>query len=162
MHLILVSQLAVLLALANGTPVIAKRIMGRFLDQPIDGGATFFDGQPLFGPTKTIRGIAISVVVTTVGALVIGFGWFFGFLIALTAMFGDLLSSFLKRRLRRPSSSRSTGLDQIPESLLPVLACQSALGLTFIDITVVVIIFFIGEIALSRVLFKWHVRDKPY
>jgi hypothetical protein len=81
---------------------------------------------------------------------------------ATMAMVGDLLSSFLKRRLKIPSSRRAIGLDQIPESLFPALACRSMLGLTVLDITSVVVIFVLGEMALSRLLFKWHVRDQPF
>jgi CDP-2,3-bis-(O-geranylgeranyl)-sn-glycerol synthase len=77
-------------------------------------------------------------------------------------MLGDLVSSFIKRRLGMPASSRATGLDQIPESLLPALACSPMLGLSFVDICVVVAAFFIGEIVLSLMLFKWHLRDRPF
>jgi CDP-archaeol synthase len=75
---------------------------------------------------------------------------------------GDLFSSFLKRRLKIPPSNRATGLDQIPESLFPALACRSMLSLTMLDIISVVVIFFVGEMVLSRLLFKWHVRDRPF
>jgi hypothetical protein len=75
---------------------------------------------------------------------------------------GDLFSSFLKRRLKIPPSNRATGLDQIPESLFPALACRSMLSLTMLDITSVLVIFFIGETVLSRLLFKWNVRDRPF
>jgi hypothetical protein len=53
-----------------------------------------------------------------------------------------VLSSFLKRRLSLPPSSRATALDQIPESLLPTVAIRSSLGLSAFDVASVVIIFF--------------------
>ncbi len=76
-------------------------------------------------------------------------------------MAGDLLSSFLKRRLALAPSSRATGIDQIPESLFPLLACRSAL---VVDASMSRrgSLFLIGEILLSRVLFRLHVRDRPY
>jgi CDP-2,3-bis-(O-geranylgeranyl)-sn-glycerol synthase len=77
-------------------------------------------------------------------------------------MVGDLLSSFLKRRLHLASSSKATGLDQIPESLFPLLACRSALSLTTLDIAVGCAIFFAGEILLSRLFFWLRLRDRPY
>jgi CDP-2,3-bis-(O-geranylgeranyl)-sn-glycerol synthase len=43
-----------------------------------------------------------------------------------------------------------------------VLACYSALGLTIPDVAAGVLVFLIGEILLSRVLFRLHVRDRPY
>ena len=77
-------------------------------------------------------------------------------------MAGDLLSSFLKRRLGLQSSSKAVGLDQIPESLLPLLACRQALSLTALDIVAGTAIFFVAEVVLSRFLFRLHVRDRPY
>jgi hypothetical protein len=77
-------------------------------------------------------------------------------------MAGDLLSSFIKRRLDRPPSSRATGLDQIPESLIPLLACRTALSLTVWDIIVTAALFFAGEVALSRLFYRLRLRDRPY
>jgi hypothetical protein len=75
---------------------------------------------------------------------------------------GDLLSSFLKRRLALAPSSQAIGLDQIPESLFPLLACRQELGLTAADIIMGVAIFFAGELSLSRVLCRLRFRDRPY
>ncbi len=54
------------------------------------------------------------------------------------------------------------GLDQIPESLFPMLACRHLLSLSLLDIVLVVVAFFIVELLLSRLLYKLHIRDKPY
>ena len=78
------------------------------------------------------------------------------------AMLGDLFSSFVKRRLNLSPGSRATGLDQIPESLFPLLACRNLLSLTIADIGVCVAIFFVGEVLLSRLLFAVRLRDRPY
>ena len=161
-HPLAVLQLLVLLTLANGTPVIAKRILGKLWSQPLDGGAVFLDGQPLFGSSKTIRGIALSIAGTAACAPILGLDWRVGLAAAMTAMAGDLFSSFLKRRMKLPPSSRATGLDQIPESLFPALACRAMLGLSAIDIVAVVAIFFAGEAVLSRLLFRLGVRDRPF
>ena len=77
-------------------------------------------------------------------------------------MAGDLCSSFLKRRMNMAPHSMALGLDQIPESLFPLLACQSLLGLTVLDIAAGVASFLVGELLLSRLLFRLHVRDRPY
>jgi len=77
-------------------------------------------------------------------------------------MAGDLLSSFLKRRLALAPSSQAIGLDQIPESLLPLLASHQELALTAADILMGVAIFVVGELALSRMLFQLRFRDRPY
>lgn len=159
---VLVVKLMVLLTLANGTPVIAKKFLGDFLAQPVDRGMTLEDDRPLFGPSKTIRGILLALVVTSLAAPAIGLDWSIGLLVAAAAMAGDLFSSFIKRRMKREPSSMVLGLDQIPESLLPAIAARCVMPLTLLDIVVVTVLFFVGELAASRVLFALAIRDRPY
>ena len=121
MHLFSILQSLVLLTLANGTPVIVKKIFGQSFTFPLDANLRFFDGRPLFGPSKTIRGILFSVLVTTASAPLIGLDLTVGVIAASAAMAGDLLSSCVKRRLNFTPSSQALGLDQMPESLLPLL-----------------------------------------
>jgi len=93
---------------------------------------------------------------------VLGLHWAIGAVAGGAAMAGDLFSSFVKRRLNLAPSSRATGLDQIPESLFPLLACRGGLSLSVLDILICVAIFFVGEIMLSELLYKAHIRDRPY
>ena len=162
MHPWPIMQLLVLLMLANGTPLAAKKILGDRLSFPLDGGVGFVDGRPLFGRSKTIRGIVLAVLATTAGAPLIGVDWQMGLLVGGLAMAGDLASSFLKRRLDLPPSSRASGLDQVPEALFPLLACRNPLALSFADIGAAVGLFFIGEVVLSRILYAFRLRDRPY
>ncbi len=162
MHPLLDLQLLVLLAVANTAPLLAKRALRDRLAWPLDGGLRFFDGRPLFGASKTLRGIVLSLVATAAAGALVGLDWRIGALVAAAAMAGDLLSSFVKRRLARPPSSRATGLDQIPESLLPLLACRAALPLSVADIAVLVAIFFVGEVVFSRLFYRLGLRDRPY
>jgi CDP-2,3-bis-(O-geranylgeranyl)-sn-glycerol synthase len=158
----LLLQLLVLLVVANGTAVIAKKLFGAAFARPLDGGALFVDGQPIFGPSKTIRGIVLSLLVTCISAALIGLGWQVGILVATFAMAGDLFSSFLKRRLHLPSSSMAIGLDHIPESLFPLLASRLLLPLNVLEIMAGVTIFVVGALILSPLLFKLNLRDEPY
>jgi len=150
------------LMLANGTPLIAKKMIGDYYSYPLDGNLTFADGRPVFGRSKTIRGVALAVLVTTASASLIGLGWRIGLLVGSFAMAGDLFSSFCKRRLGLPSSSRASGLDQIPESLLPLLACRDLLALTAAEIVLCVVMFVVEEVVLSRLLYAFRLRDRPY
>lgn len=162
MQYIAILQILILLTLANGSPVIAKFIFGNQCSWPLDGNMNFVDGRPFFGASKTVRGILVSIFITSACAPLVGLTITTGLLVATLAMAGDLLSSFLKRRFGLRSSSRAVGLDQIPESLFPLLACRQPLSLTALDIVAGTAIFFVGEVVLSRVLFKLHVRDRPY
>ena len=142
--------------------MIAKRLWGQRLSYPIDCGVEFFDGQRLLGPSKTIRGVLSSILVTSACAPLVGLDWKIGVVVGSAAMAGDSFSSFVKRRLGLPPSSRATGLDQVPESLFPLLSCRSMLALTVADIAMGVALFFVGEIVLSRLLYRLRVRGHPY
>jgi CDP-diglyceride synthetase len=162
MHIGSILQLMVLLTLANGAPVVAKKIFGSRFALPLDFGLMFFDGRPVFGSSKTFRGIVVAILAAAIGAPLVGLDPIVGVTAAGAAMAGDLFSSFVKRRLNLPPSSQARGLDQIPESLLPMLACRGALSLTAVDIALGVGVFFAGELVLSRLLFRAHLRDEPY
>ena len=151
-----------LLVIANGTPVILKKVLADRFATPLDGGANFIDGRRLFGSSKTIRGVLSAVLATTLGAVAIGYDWRIGAVVGVASMAGDLFSSFIKRRLNMPCSSMAPGLDQVPESLLPLLLVQFMLPVTITDIVAVVAAFFVTELLISRVLFRLHIRDKPY
>ncbi len=162
MHPTLLLQCEILLLLANGSPVLAKKLLGQGMAWPLDGGVLLRDGHRLFGPAKTIRGIVLGIAAAAAGGWLLGLGWPAGAVVGAGAMAGDLLSSFIKRRLARPPSSRATGLDQIPESLLPLLACATFLPLTAVDIAAGVAIFLVGEIVLSRLLYRAGLREEPF
>lgn len=162
MHVKLVLQLLALLSVANVTPIFVKNVIGRRWALPLDGGLRLPDGQPLFGTSKTVRGILAAVLATAVVGSLIGLGWKIGAVVGAFAMAGDLFSSFLKRRMRLESGGRASGLDQVPESLFPLLACRGALELTLLDIGIVVLVFFLGEVVFSLLFFKLHLRERPY
>jgi CDP-diglyceride synthetase len=105
-------KIILLLLLANGTPVIVKKLFGPKLAYPLDGGKNFIDGRPLFGTSKTIRGFISSILVTSLGASLIGYSMQTGVLFSAVSLSGDLTSSFIKRRLGLPPGDRAPGLDQ--------------------------------------------------
>ena len=160
MQPLLILQLLLLLAVANGTPILAKLLLGDTLDRPLDGGAIFTDGRPWFGPAKTIRGIVLSLLATSLAAALIGLPWRLGAVVAGAAMAGDLLSSFVKRSVA--PSGKATGLDQIPEALLPLVASRLVVAVTFADIVAGTMIAFVGGMILSRILFALRLRDQPF
>jgi len=150
-----------LLGIANGAPIIARNIFGGRFSRPLDAGHSFL-GKPLLGPSKTIRGILSAVFLTTLVAIMLGLPVVAGVNIALLAMLGDLISSFIKRRLNRPSSSMFLGLDQIPESLLPLLYYKNLYGLDWNQVWVVLAAFLVLELLLSKILFALRIRKHPY
>jgi CDP-2,3-bis-(O-geranylgeranyl)-sn-glycerol synthase len=162
-HILLLHlKLLLLLGVANGIPIFARRLLRRRFDWPLDANVVFIDGRPLLGPTKTARGVLLALTVTPLAAMLAGFDLQTGILIGVFAMLGDLTSSFIKRRLAMPSSSQAFGLDQIPESLFPLLAIQSRVGISTAEIVLLVATFLVLELLISPVLFRLKLRDQPY
>lgn len=160
--MLLLAQLLFLLIVANGGPVIGRAIFKDAGAQPIDGGLVLGDGQRLFGPSKTVRGLVLSLLATVSVAALLGLPWWLGAWIAAGAMLGDLTSSFTKRRFGMPASSQAFALDQIPESLFPLLLIMPWVELAAIDVALLVVAFVVVELLLSRVLYRLRIRERPY
>jgi len=107
---------------ANAAPVI----FGGGL--PLDAGRTFFDGKPILGSHKTLRGFFSGLVVgTLVGFLQtilfqyvlfqydaqLRYNVLLGFMLSLGALVGGLAESFIKRRLNIPPGSSLPIADQL-------------------------------------------------
>jgi len=155
-------KLLLLLAAANTAPLQAKKWLGERWAAPIDGGLVLPDGRPLLGRSKTWRGLAIAVLAAALAAPLLGLPATIGALIGAGAMVGDALASFTKRRLGTPPSGRATGLDQIPEALLPLLLVREALGLPWWLVLAVPLVFFALEIPLAKLWHRLGWREKPY
>jgi CDP-2,3-bis-(O-geranylgeranyl)-sn-glycerol synthase len=107
---------------ANAAPVIFGG------GQPMDFGKRFFDGKPLFGSHKTVRGFLAGLIVGTLVGLVqtllfeqvlfqystqFSYSILLGFVLSLGALTGDIVESFVKRRLNRVPGSSLPVADQI-------------------------------------------------
>lgn len=155
-------HLLLLIIVANGVPVILRAVLDERLNRPIDFGYRLPDGRPLFGVSKTWRGVVGSVLGTAAAAVVLGYALETGALVAVYAMAGDVLSSFVKRRIGLAPHSMAPLLDQVPESLLPAVMMRHAFGIDTEAIIILVAAFVAAELLLSVVLFKLGVRKKPY
>lgn len=161
--LLLTGKLMILLMVANGLPILLRRTLGQQGSSPVDGGRIFrLDGQRWLGPAKTWQGLAAAILGTGAAATLMAWPWTMGVLVGAGAMAGDLLSSFIKRRLGLQPSSMAGGLDQIPESLLPLLLVADVLHLEAALIGRLVLGFVVLELLLSRFLYLAHIREQPY
>lgn len=92
--------------IANATPVVLGGGM------PLDGGRRWFDGEPIFGDHKTVRGAASGFV----AGILIGILQLEplrGALLSVGTITGDLFVSFLKRRLRLKPGAMFPVADQM-------------------------------------------------
>jgi CDP-2,3-bis-(O-geranylgeranyl)-sn-glycerol synthase len=117
-------QVLGLLVVANGAPIIARDLLGKRGDWPLDFAT--------------------------------------GAYVGLLAMMGDLLSSFLQRRLGIASSDSALGLDQGLEALVPVLVMQKPWALSLPDMLAIIAIFVNVDVVLSRLSYRLHIRQSPW
>lgn len=90
---------------ANAAPMMVKPLIDRVSRHRVDFGRKAWDGRDVFGRNKSWEGIAAAIVVSVLASTIFvyfeGNPWWivYGFVSAVGAMCGDLLNSFIKRRL---------------------------------------------------------------
>lgn len=164
MHALPIPELKLLLLIivANGAPLLGSAIFRHRFDLPVDGGLQLADGRRLIGSHTTLRGILLALLATAGIAPLLGLPWPHGLLIGGMAMLGDILSSFVKRRLDLAPGDRATGLDQLPESLLPLWAVAGFYGLSWLEILLGGLLFMLFDMAASRLLHPLGLRERPH
>lgn len=87
---------------------------------PMDFGRNFIDGKPLFGSHKTFRGFLSGLLIGTLIGIAQSNLPFFqplhllvGFVLSLGGLIGDLIHSFVKRRLSIPPGGSFPVADQL-------------------------------------------------
>lgn len=154
--------LLVLLGVSNTMPIVARIILKKRLETPVDFNRAFLDGRPVFGPHKTWRGIAASIAGTAVISWTTGFGVVIGVKLAVFSMAGDLISSFIKRRMSLKSGARATGIDQAIEAFLPLAVMKEQFGITWTECLGITMVFTVLEIILSPIFYRLGFRRNPY
>jgi len=108
----------------------------------LDGGRKLFDGQPIFGAHKTIRGVIAGIMAGTIiglaESLVDSRLALAGFMMALGAVVGDLLGAFIKRRLHVEPGKAFPILDQLDFVLGSLI-----FGYYFFSVGIYSVIFFV-------------------
>jgi len=156
----------------NMTPPLIKRAgLFNFLAKPVDFGKKIGE-NPILGSHKSWRGVLFGIIV---GILIAGlqlrlykFQFFkdislidysqinillFGFLISTGAVFGDLLSAFIKRRLKKGPGERFIPFDQTNYVIGAFIFLEPFLKLSyFIWLTIFILTFFL-HIVVNRLGF---------
>jgi uncharacterized protein len=163
--MLIIIKLAAFLLWVNFLPPLANMIWGERYNHPIDGGKLWFDQHPIFGDHKTIRGVLVSLLGGTAVAPLLGVDFRVAAAATLLAMIGDLLSSFIKRRLNTKSGRNIIVLDQIFESLFPLLFLKGILQLTWLQVLLILLCFtpvaFLGSCFWNYIMFRPPLENYP-
>ncbi len=160
-----VIRIVAFLLWVNFVPALAKRISRKRFNRTIDNGLKWFDNRPIFGSHKTIRGIITSLLGGVMIFPLLGVSWWAAVITALLAMVGDLITSFIKRRLDFHSGTDILLLDHFLESLLPTLFLRTSLGLSWSQVALIVLLFIIlaykGSQFWKFILFRPPLKKYP-
>jgi CDP-diglyceride synthetase len=157
-----VLQLIILSTLANSAPVLARHLFGDTWQQPIDAGLVWRDGRRVLGRSKTWRGLFAAIAMCALAAPLLGVPWQLGMQSGALAMGGDLVASFIKRRIGLTPGERAPRLDSVPEALLPVLVLRTSLSLSWLQVALVVAGFVLVVRLASPLLYSLRLRSRPW
>lgn len=152
-------RIIIFLLLVNGLPPLFAVFAQSWLNYRLDAGKTWFDGWPLFGSNKTVRGLTVSICGGTLGFQVLGQSWLIACITATLAMTGDLVTSFIKRRIHIESGKDFPILDQTFESLFPLLFLNYFVELNIIQNIAILLVFITFAYSSSRI---WqYITERP-
>jgi CDP-2,3-bis-(O-geranylgeranyl)-sn-glycerol synthase len=136
-----------LVVTANAAPLAGRRLGPA---TPLDFGLTLPDGHRLFGAHKSWRGLVLSLIGTALCAALLGLPVSTGITVAAWAMVGDMLASLIKRRIGIAPGGTAIGLDQLPESLLPLILVGRP-TLSWATIALLALAFMAADIVLRLI-----------
>ncbi len=160
-----VASLALPCYVANAAPVVVAKLMPR--RHPIDFGLKFLDGRRIFGDSKSIEGFAAGVAAGSaaslplhaLGLLSVGEG----VALACGAMLGDLLGSFVKRRLGLGPGAPAPLLDQLLFLITALALYQALFGLLEVPTAIVLCLITPPlHLATNFVAYRLGLKDRPW
>lgn len=154
-----------------------KRKLFKPLCVPIDGGKKF-QGRPIFGSNKTWRGIVIYVIGSIVVCCILWLGtrndltWIhpifsnnpiiLGILYGVSYSCGELINSFIKRRLRiRPGHSSNMVqyfFDTVDGIVLTILVLSIVYGANWLQLLLVLLIGIVVHLSTDWVMKKHRLK----
>ncbi len=139
--MLLFVKVIILLWSVNVTPVLLAVIFEEKWNTPLDRDALFIDGKPFFGNHKTIRGFLGGILAGSFIGLILGIPFWAALSASTLSMVGDLLSSFIKRRLKSSEGTDYPIMDQVFEGGFPLFVLVPTLSLSFAQSFSVILLF---------------------
>ena len=161
---------------ANMAPVIVRRI--NFLKIPIDFYRKI-ENKPVFGMNKTFRGlvfgVSFAIIISYLQHFIYVNGIFidlaftdyanwllFGFLMGFGAIFGDLIESFVKRRLNYAPGRAFVPFDQIDFVVGALVFVYPIVILSMNKVLAIIVLSFILHITINHLAFYTDIRREKW
>ncbi len=141
---------------------------------PLDLNKKFFDGKPFFGKGKTFKGTFFGILAGIIATLLLNQVMifysisfpanylYFGVLASIGAILGDIVGSFIKRRLGIESGKESPILDQLDFVIGGMILAFPIYVPELIEIIILIIATLIFHRLANFVAFKLKLKKVPY
>jgi CDP-2,3-bis-(O-geranylgeranyl)-sn-glycerol synthase len=156
--------------IANATPVVSIKLIGR--STPLDMGLYAWDNRRIFGDGKTVEGLISGIIVgTLIGLSIYSLMDVFRsilepFVLSFGAMIGDILGSFIKRRIGVERGKPLPIIDQLGFLISSLFFSYVIYGLprwVRLDILIILLmITFFLHIATNYIAYLLRLKDRPY
>ena len=150
--------------LCNIVPVLVCK--WKFLNYPVDFGLRL-KGSRVFGANKTFRGLFWGILLSwyLVYILVDTFSWdvsySLGLFIGIGILGGDLVGSFVKRRVGYKPGLSLVPLDQL-DSVLGLSIVLLVYSYSLVFVLLLVIVWFVGHIVLKHLGYWLRLNKKKW
>lgn len=137
---------------------------------PLDRRVRLWDNRRLFGEGKTINGTAAGILIGTIYRLVENMvlskavlsGLLLAFLLSFGAMMGDILGSFIKRRIGIESGESAPFLDQLDFAIGALFLASFVAPISMETVIILLLITPIGHLGVNILGFLLHRKDVPW
>jgi CDP-2,3-bis-(O-geranylgeranyl)-sn-glycerol synthase len=167
--------------IANVTPILISKIpLLSAWDMPVDFGAEV-RGRPLFGPHKTIRGLAAGTLAGFIAFVLqiqafesYSWAWevsgelnyselslWLGVLLGFGALFGDLVKSFFKRQMNVTSGKSWFPFDQLDYIIGGLLFSALIVTLEFKQYVIITAAWFLMHLVSSYIGYLLKLKKDP-
>jgi len=153
---------------ANGSPVVLAKFVRK--RHPIDFGRKFIDGRRVFGDSKSWEGLVFAVLCGTLTGYIenilgiTSIDLVEAFTMSMGAMLGDLLGSFIKRRLGVAPGEPAIPMDQLlfVTVALLMLSAIGRLPLNLVQILVLLAITFLLHVGTNAIAYLAKLKPVPW
>ena len=142
---------------------------------PVDFNKNFFDSRPILGKGKTFKGTILGItagiiIAAAINGLIpeqtaqyysVNYLLIAALLVAL-AILGDIIGSFIKRRLNIERGKPVLLLDQLDFVIVPMLFLWSQKFVSLTEIIIVLVITLIVHRAANYIAFKFKLKRVPW
>ena len=146
---------------ANVVPALVKKI--NILNYPVDFGGNF-KNKRIFGPHKTFRGLFLGILFSGITSIIQLRGFRVGLIIGTGTLFGDLVGSFVKRRMGFEAGKKNLFIDEVPGSFFGI-SFAYIFGVLTLDIYQVLFLLILGiplHILANKLWYRLKLKEVPW